>query len=163
MKPVTQVGLTCYAACIASILEMPLEDVCRPMKTSEQEFDGWLIERNLYPVRIPIEEATPWAPPGYIMLWGIAADDYVHCVVCFDGEVVWNPDDEGTGKLVRPLGWIMLCVLDPTLPTGISLRKDVPSMAEIAARAKASFDEMLHSPAAGPHHVEVCEGDCYAR
>lgn len=150
MKPMPQVGLTCYAACIASILEMPLEEVVAPMKTSEQEFDRWLIQRNLYPVRIPIEEATPWAPPGYSMLWGIAADDYVHCLVCLDGQVVWNPDDEDKFELLRPLGWIMLCTLDPTLPTGIPVRQDVPTMTEIAARAKASFDEMLRSRAAKP-------------
>lgn len=85
----------CYAACIASILELTLEEVPSIPATGPDWWDvwrDWLAERGLtaYCLRAGFPEQT-W--PGYTV--GIVPSQrgrWDHAVVCLDGEVVHDPN-----------------------------------------------------------------------
>lgn len=115
MKPVDQRFLThpegdCFAACLASILELPLGDV--PNFKGDYwrvEFNEWLLPRGLaiYTVNLPegVEIAAPNAKryfmPGYTVLAAQSPRfDCLHAVVCFNGEIVHDPHpmrEQGVG------------------------------------------------------------------
>lgn len=128
MKPVEQTvlmppGGNCFAACMASILELPLERM--PDFTP---FDDWTVRWNqwLRPMNLAIMHCSlPEDPdalrtfrqmcmPGYTIP---AADsprgDWLHAVVAFDGEIVWDPHpkrDMGLG-VWREITYLF--VIDP--------------------------------------------------
>lgn len=125
MKPVEQTKLTypdgnCMAACVASLLELPLDDV--PDYKGEGWFDrwnGWLAQWNLTFVNFRAD--CEWKPLGYSIL---AADsprgDWLHAVVCLDGEVVWDPHPQREMGLREWREWTCFVVLDPSKPSGIA-------------------------------------------
>ena len=112
----------CLAACMASIFELSIDEV--PQHPDIASWRSWLAERNLQFVRWPYGTEQSSIPRGYSILLAISprsTEDYTtqHAVVCFDGEIVWDPHphrDDGLGERVQ---WIVLAVLDParTEPT----------------------------------------------
>jgi hypothetical protein len=127
MKPVEQTYLTypdgnCFAACVASVLELPLEAV--PDFKGEGWLDRWqewLAKHNLTFVNFHIDPADEWRPPGYSLL---AADSprgaWLHSVVCHNGTIVFDPHPErhmGVGKWQE---WTVFVVLDPSKPVRIT-------------------------------------------
>jgi hypothetical protein len=108
----------CFAACIASILELPLSDLPDPDLADKDAWwltwISWLRERNL---TLYVWEVNPDAdiPHGYSILAtrppGLPAG-YGHAVVAFDGHVVWNPNP-GIGDIGQLVEWQALGVIDP--------------------------------------------------
>jgi hypothetical protein len=108
-----------FAACAATILELPMggpggvPDV--PMDERGMEnFWQWAHEKGLHPLVLPMPpEGRYW--PGYSIA-GIDGDTLDYCVVCLDGNPVYNPHPEDD----RPLETLELrwtCVfnaLDPS-------------------------------------------------
>lgn len=112
----------CFAACLASILECPLDEVPQPTAVDDacprwtpywQRVEAWLAERNLGLIEFPVG-GNGYVPPGYTILSTTPRGcDYQHAVVARDGEVVWNPwpfEHEGLGEWKY---WTVLTVLDP--------------------------------------------------
>lgn len=133
MKPVEQTILTpplgnCFAACIASILEVPIEDVPWPRRDETKDADTWcgymnrvndfLEQFNVYVVDMALEtqlqneDRIPWRPRGYVILNAKSQrGDSLHSVVMKDGEVVWDPHPsrgDGIGEWVGYTAFISL-------------------------------------------------------
>ena len=126
MKPVEQTILTvpggnCFAASVASILELPLD----ALPVIEQHEDGqwfyqwldWLGPLNL--TFVLIASSPSWTPLGYAILSAQSPRDLcLHCVVCFNGKIAWDPSpwrEQGVGEW---RDWIIFQVLDPSKPVG---------------------------------------------
>lgn len=129
MRPVEQTRLTpqeggnCLAACMASILECPLDEVPQlpPGDAISDEtwaeyhprLAAWLAERNL--VEVTFSADQEWHPQGYAIL-GVESPRFPgmgHAVVALDGVIVWDPHpgrDQGVGKRMN---WGIFQVLDP--------------------------------------------------
>lgn len=129
MKPVDQTKLgvpdgNCFPACLASILERPLETI--PEFKGEEwqaRYADWLRELglSLITIRLPdgIEnsnaEARRYYLPGYCILavQSPRLDGHLHAVVARDGEIVHDPHpmrEMGVGKWMEA---DILTVLDP--------------------------------------------------
>lgn len=107
MKPVEQTifrpeeGANCYAACVASLLEIPLVDVPHlhgAEGMTEKGYDGyrerlyrWLRARNLEPLYFKAQH--DWIPSGYAIMAvrSPRCPEIEHAVVARDGVVVWDP------------------------------------------------------------------------
>ncbi len=99
MKPVRQAERDdCVRACVASVLELQLEQVPRfsPVTWGE-ELAEWLEPRGwaIFNVRLT-EDAPPTVPAGYSLAQIDAGPSFPsgwgHCVVCLYGAVVWDPN-----------------------------------------------------------------------
>ncbi len=106
MKPVEQTILghpegNCFAACLASILELPLDEV--PLFKMEQwqlAYNEWLRPSGLAIISVPLPEGIQSQPaeilryfmPGYTILAAQSPRfDCLHAVVCWNGEIVHDP------------------------------------------------------------------------
>lgn len=134
MKPVYQTILTapggnCWHACIASILEVPLE-IVPEIQQGESESDAdwwqrwqaWLFPYNLQMLGFPHVDRgrDTWRPKGYSILGTRPPGcSWLHAVVALDGEPVWNPFP-GYGERVGNIGewvdWTVFSLLDPSKP-----------------------------------------------
>jgi hypothetical protein len=109
MKPVMQTRFgfpngNCYAACVASILEMPIEDM--PVIAADEDFndrwDAWYAEHGL--ARVTFRPGADWKPKGYYVLCGKSPRDIFngkgervdHATVGLDGNFVHDPNPDGT-------------------------------------------------------------------
>ena len=100
MTPVEQTILgpqgNCFSACVASILELSIEEVpdfddSAGWRHWFSEWQRWLAGRNLSIHCARHDERYP-RPLGYAILQARWPDDGgYHHVVCFDGEIVWDP------------------------------------------------------------------------
>lgn len=106
MQPVVQTRTgadgNCFAACLASILEIPLKQV--PEFTEDdwlEEANEFLAKHGLHYQRVPMYSR----PSGYSTIEGISPRGGLHACVALDGELVWDPHpiemDDGQG-LVEP-------------------------------------------------------------
>lgn len=133
MKPVYQTILTapggnCWHACIASILEIPLETIPN-IQQGPEETDGdwyarwqaWLQPFNVQILSWPfVGLSEGWYPRGYSIIgtkppgW-----DWLHAVVALDGKPIWNPMP-GYGERIGNLGAYqditVFALLDPSKP-----------------------------------------------
>jgi len=117
----------CLAACIASICEVPLDDVPQPTREELASVEQWhlylvrlhegfLWARGVYllPVSYLTNTAQSVAPMGYSILTGRSPrTGGYHSVVCFDGEVVHDPHPQGKGELGEWHNWQVFVSLDP--------------------------------------------------
>ncbi len=119
MKPVFQTiftvpGGNCMAACVASILELSLDDVPNPQGEDGQWYLDWqafLKPRNLSILCFPT--GGEWTPQGYSILCGRSPrGDWNHAVVCYNGIVAHDPHPDGT-SVVSQVDWTVFTVLDP--------------------------------------------------
>jgi hypothetical protein len=110
MKPVDQNAFgpekgNCFSACVASILELPIDDVPQFM-TSENWWHGfarWCARQGylaLVDYRVPDEPATL----GYSILGGESPrhPGSGHAVVALDGVMVHDPHPDRTGLVGEP-------------------------------------------------------------
>lgn len=115
----------CFAACVASVLELSLETVpnCRSDRAGWWfEWQEWLGKRNL--AMIGFVEAALDAElradilRGYSICtvrYGNEDAGMNHSVVALDGEIVWNPSPlRETAKPDAVLDWIVFRLLDPS-------------------------------------------------
>lgn len=110
----------CLAACIASILGVPLADV--------PECDGgaygsrlmeWFTARNLCLVGIPItsrkEDGSAWTHYyGYTILIARSPREGSHAVVLKDGKIVHDPHPEREQGIGEWQSYMIFTVLDPS-------------------------------------------------
>jgi hypothetical protein len=106
----------CLSACVASILELPIEEVPwfnEDPATWWERFGAWCEARGHTPIFLPW--STP-APVGYAIA-GVAsrrADGVLHAIVCLDGKIVHDPQPRNRGDGVAPyreeeiVDWIIL-------------------------------------------------------
>jgi len=116
-------GGNCFSACIASILEMDIEDVPYFMGDLEQiedpEFDwftgflSWLFGKGYWAIPLPLNNA--WRPDGLYILSGKSPrGDYDHSVVASGTEltIVHDPHPDNTGILTHD-DVVVIVPLDP--------------------------------------------------
>jgi len=107
----------CWAACMASILEMPI-DAMPPVVNGAgwwEAWQVWLHERNLTIYAMPVQDNP--APLGYTILSGKSPrGDWLHSVVAFNGVVVHDPHPDRSG-IVSQDEWTVFAILDPVRPT----------------------------------------------
>ena len=113
MKPVMQTIMDnkkgdCFRACVASIFELPIEEVPNFVDVPTDSKHGWwpaviqfFVERGYYPLPFEIGDFTSggWAlPEGYQIISGESPrGNWDHAVVAKDGKIVHDPHPEGTG------------------------------------------------------------------
>lgn len=109
----------CFAACVASILEVSIETLPDHFKHGASGVEPrWLNEWNDYlkPFGLGIIWADAMfsrAPSGYaIAEMIVAGNKWNHAVVCLDGEPVHDPLGQGY-KFERCLNWYVFTALQP--------------------------------------------------
>ena len=124
MKPVEQTILTkgdgnCFSACLASILEMPLDVVpCYHTDSWHKDYENWLgvFGLSMLSVGVTNYDGTPWFPRGYAILAAQSPRyDCLHAVVTLDDQIVWDPHpgrDMGVGEWRK---FTVFTVIDPCL------------------------------------------------
>lgn len=121
MKSVTQTKFypegNCQDACLASILEVPLESLPNYHGADWNEvYDAWLAKRGLRLTRVPIDEDEP-APQGYhIGTVKSPRGDWNHAVVVLDGKVIWDPYPGAEPGDPEILYWDLLVPVDHAVP-----------------------------------------------
>ena len=112
MKPVSQSVLhdpdkgdvgDCFAACLASILEVEIEEV--PSPTDEKEYPQWfdpykeyLVSKGFQPLWVHLDGCVV---PGYTVRSGMAVRGVEHSCVAYNGEVVWDPHPSQDGLITH--------------------------------------------------------------
>jgi hypothetical protein len=129
MTPVEQTILApplgnCYAACIASVLECSLDEVPQPREDKGGTPEGWeqyltrLHEEFLYPRNLRtvfLDATTGYVPAGYSILGAVSSrGDWLHAVVAFDGEIVYDPHPLREMGVREWKDWTIFQVLDPS-------------------------------------------------
>jgi hypothetical protein len=118
MKPVHQtdfdfVNGNCMAACIASILELPIEIMPNYHSDGEQwyrDWQVWLAPRNMQLLTFMYGGEQP---AGYSILSGKSPrHDGNHAVVALDGEIIHDPHPSGDGIEDRR-EWTAFVLIDP--------------------------------------------------
>jgi hypothetical protein len=122
MKPVDQTSFgayegNCFSACVASILELDLDDV--PFFMGEEDWSEallkWCEDR-----RIAVDFSTQFpAPAGEICIVGGESPRHPtrwHAVIMRDGALVHDPHPDRTGIVGPPWNWIALRVTEAAQP-----------------------------------------------
>lgn len=101
MKPTNQTTFgeygNCFAACVASMLEIPLEDVPNFYQDRPSgwwfDFENWLKDYGYFPIIL----SPKFVLPVYYIVSGPASRGFSHAVIYFDGELVFDPYPDGSG------------------------------------------------------------------
>jgi len=156
--PVKQTGDDCWAACVASILELPLEEVPRFRLGDDwlPEWQDFLLKRNLSYIGWSIDITWKNVPPGWSILLCRTTEDNAenaeldwqrHAIVCRNGRPVWDPNgyrlpDSWDGyirsrswQIVDPIGWTVFTTLDPTLALNFQKPEDVHPFGQLVAES----------------------------
>lgn len=112
----------CLPACVASLLEIRLEEV--PRTRLVEEMADWLRERGLYAISFRCDpERGDIVPAGYHLLGGQsprrpAFKDYkmLHSVLARGRDIVWDPHPSRAGLL----NWQETTILVPINPAAWS-------------------------------------------
>lgn len=127
----------CFAACLASILELSLAEVpsFTPRQGSEyltpsgkhwwDEALDWLAEHNLtiLPLKagvmqeegfIPVKDSVGFYRGSYQLLTTHGPRGYDHTVVASAGRVVWDPHPQREMGIGEPDEWWLLVPIDPS-------------------------------------------------
>ncbi len=128
MIPVDQTILkppmgNCYAACLASVFEVPLETVPHPTAEEGASAEDWSryeerLEREFLGPRglraLYLQAIEGWHPYGYSILSAISPrGEHEHAVVCLDGAVVHDPHPDRHMGIGKPMTWIVFQCSDP--------------------------------------------------
>jgi hypothetical protein len=119
MKPVDQTtfgvpGGNCFSACVASLLELPIEEV--PHFGSDDTwwatFQAWLKPRGLYAVLFKVD-SDEQRPPGFHVVSGRSPrHDALHAVVGKGAEIAHDPHPSRDG-LVSIEDVVLLVPFEP--------------------------------------------------
>jgi len=136
VKPVDQTtfgfpGGNCFSACVASLLELPIDEVPYFMHTDDDpngekwfdRFEAWLRPYGFWAIFLRLAGPNDdWAPAGWCILGGQSPraragreDDDLHTVVAFGREVRHDPHPSRKG-LVDVRDCMVLVPLDPARP-----------------------------------------------
>jgi hypothetical protein len=98
----------CFAACISSIFEIPLEEIPEFGDASFlDDVDTFLEPRGLYYVQVPLDDESLSVVfrKGHILstIEGLSPRGGLHACVALNGKLIWDPHpQDGTGRgLVR--------------------------------------------------------------
>ncbi len=121
MKPIYQTIFggkegNCMQAAIASILEIPLENVPHFMLYAEDEwwnrFEEWAGQFGLQP--IGIDPGGDWKPRGWhLIIGGSPRGEFDHCVVGYAGKPVHDPYPDGNCELTKVTAYEFFVQLNP--------------------------------------------------
>ena len=111
MKAVMQQTGRSHEACIASILELSIDQV--PHETGDLVARRlalwlWLTRFGMTTIRVATKSLV--TPPGYA-IGTVKREDEIHHVVCLDGKIVFDPHPEQDSYDARPLGVLEYFVL----------------------------------------------------
>lgn len=119
MKPVDQSRISyedgdCLRACIASVLELPLEDVPAYVKEDMgARYIEWLKQFNLSLACIRLEPDS-LLPTGYHLMEGLSRNGKnYHVAVGLNCEIVHDPDPTSRGEFKGGGNYWLFVVLDP--------------------------------------------------
>lgn len=91
----------CMAACIASILELPLESVPNFAAYEDwfKRLNTWLKDRNLFYIEFAFNAEDEWLTQnaGYHVMVGTSPRDSDHAVVGYQGKIVHDPHPSDAG------------------------------------------------------------------
>ncbi len=109
----------CFATCLACILELDPSTVPNFIgdfpSSWNNELHDWLQAMNLGFVYLQPQNPD-FCPDGYaIASYTVDGSENLHCVVCYDGDVVWDPSQVAR-RILRPSAWTVLTILDPARP-----------------------------------------------
>jgi hypothetical protein len=122
VRPVDQTlfgfpGGNCFAACVATLLELPLDDVpnfCNLPGDWEAAFNVWLRPRGLYALTVGMTGG--WRPAGLHIMAGASPRGLkptdLHAVVARADEILHDPHPSRAGLLTRT-ETTLLVPLDP--------------------------------------------------
>ncbi len=122
MKPVSQARVNyrdgdCLRACIASVLELPLEAVPAYVEDDMQiKFVEWLQQFNMSLMSVRLGDPDGFIPPGYHLIEGPSRNGQdTHVAVGLDRQIVHDPDPTSRGQFEgdRRNYWIFT-VIDPS-------------------------------------------------
>lgn len=91
----------CTAACLATILDLPIEDVLDPaplwgeglVLEGHLALNWWLARaRGMKLVQVPADVVGDWRPDGYWIATTMEDEDVQHATVWLRDRFVWNPD-----------------------------------------------------------------------
>lgn len=120
MRPVSQTILhtqdgppgNCMQACVASVLELPLEEVPHFCADNRWPFNfhEWLNERGLFFLEVSFAEHGIDARADYMGYHLIAGPsprgNFLHSVVALNGEMVFDPHPDRTGLAGDLKDWL---------------------------------------------------------
>ena len=122
MKPVSQTIFgtrngNCLQACLASILEIPL-DQCTDVSESPDEFwfddlNGWLFEYGYSAIVTPFSESLEYVSNELYSIGVGPVRGLPHACVFRGTELVHDPFPERRGFDEKPLYRIFFCAIDP--------------------------------------------------
>jgi hypothetical protein len=131
MKPVKQTvteypRANCFAACVASILEIPLSQI--PPIIHQDSFGSWGLWADWFnALGIQMVHSSQGRIRGYGIATGLSPrqpqigidDPFItrryHCVVVFDGKMVFDPYPTGGGLDGKPSFVTVLAPIDPAI------------------------------------------------
>lgn len=104
----------CYRACLASILELPIEGIPPPPPSHDKDawwgvYMPWLRSRGLLPITIPVNDQMDgkrwrelfewWGADVYHIISGDSPrfPGTRHAIVGMNGKPVWDPHPTGLG------------------------------------------------------------------
>jgi hypothetical protein len=107
----------CTAACLASLLELALEDVPDFRDDSDNaRLNAWLAPRGLYAITLrgpQMVDGERWEPAGLHMLGGASVGG-PHHVIALGGTIVHDPNPNRDGLVTRE-DYTLLVPFDPAL------------------------------------------------
>lgn len=143
MKPVDQTtfgepGGNCFSACVASLLELALEDVPYFMGHDHWflVFQNWLRARGWYAVNCKL--ADDWQPAGLYILGGESPRG-AHAVIAEGSTIVHDPHPSRTGLVARDSA-ILLVPLDPGRMVRDRRTKDALAKLDLAPCTATAHD-----------------------
>lgn len=112
------IGGNCFSACIASILEVGIEDVPLFVRKGRWygQYRSWLRTHGLDFLAVIgwSKSDIKYIPSVYSIVSGMGARGLLHAVVYFDSEMVHDPHPEG-GGVKDIIDWIYIVPKRPRL------------------------------------------------
>jgi hypothetical protein len=97
----------CFAACLASILELPIEQVPNICHLGEdwltdcnkwlRRFGFWMVPMLIEGVNMQTQEREPWKPEGWHIIAGDNQNGDRHAVVGYNGRTMFDPNPNRKG------------------------------------------------------------------
>ena len=109
MKPVRQTIFgkpdgNCFQACVASLLEVPLEEVPSFTEKWWLELEAWLESRGLAPLLLtwPLAKGSYFCLDTHYIACGLAGRGLRHSVIYKNQELIHDPHPDNTGLVEEP-------------------------------------------------------------
>ncbi len=118
MTPVDQTtfghpGGNCFSACIASVLELELDDVPYFMDVEDwfDKFTKWLKPRGFFPMMFNAKDNPGWWPDGWAIAGGQSPRGS-HSVVTYRDKIKHDPHPS-RDRIAKIEDWTVFVAIDP--------------------------------------------------